>query len=376
MKFTPAKTLLALCLALAAGARAASERPFIHPGALVSQARLDFVRQRIEKIQKPWSGEFEALGRFYLVQRKPSGLRHCDSCGHDSYELWADAASVYVRALLWHYSGDEGYARGATDVLRSLEKFQSFNCGTDQDRLAAGWIGAVLGSGAELMRSYRGWDAEAQARLKAMIARAFFPQLDTMSTWNGNVDLTQAEALLALSVFYDDRPRFEAGLQRLRARVPAYIYKSPGPVPEINKAFGHTEPSWFTPAQWVDGLTQESCRDNGHHAQFGLAAALHACEIAHNQGVDLYGELEGYLLPAMELLAGQMLSGKVEACGGGKGTETRLNTFEVGYHHYAGRQGRDLPNTGKLIKEQIRPKGGQAILNVVYETLTHAGEDR
>ena len=39
---------------------------------------------------------------------------------------------------------------------------------------------------------------------------------------------------------------------------------------------GNVTAFWSNPTQWVDGLTQETCRDNNHHAQFGMSGALGA----------------------------------------------------------------------------------------------------
>jgi hypothetical protein len=54
-------------------------------------------------------------------------------------------------------------------------------------------------------------------------------------------------------------------------------------------------------------------------------------------------------------------------------TADRYDTWEVGYNHYHNRAGVDLPNTRKLILEQIRPRAARTSWNLNYETLTHAG---
>ena len=64
----------------------------------------------------------------------------------------------------------------------------------------------------------------------------------------------------------------------MAARVPAYFYlKSDGTLPaRIAGDNGNVTAFWSNPTQWVDGLTQETCRDNNHHAQFGMSGALGA----------------------------------------------------------------------------------------------------
>ena len=74
----------------------------------------------------------------------------------------------------------------------------------------------------------------------------------------------------------------------------------------------------------------------------------------------------------MELLALQLLTGSMHGvCSNDVPTADRYNTWEVGYHHYHSRAVIDLPNTLKLILEQIRPRASRTVCNLNYETLTH-----
>jgi hypothetical protein len=124
--------------------------------------------------------------------------------------------------------------------------------------------------------------------------------------------------------------------------------------------------------RWVDGLTQETCRDNGHHAQYGLASALHSAEIAWNQGVDVYARQAERYVAAMELLSQQLLTGDMqEVCTNPAATRNVFDTFEVGFNHFHHRMGMALPHTRRLIIERVRPHG-LSDWNIFYETLTHA----
>ena len=164
------------------------------------------------------------------------------------------------------------------------------------------------------MRGYPSWAAADIANLQAMsVKRAFYPQLNTASFWNGNVDLTQIDAMMAIAVFNDDLDEFKAGLERWQRRTHSYFYlASDGAVPPINGDGGDVQAFWSNPTAWVDGLTQETCRDNGHHAQFALGSAMHAAEVTWHQGVDLYtAETERYTA-ALELMATQLLTGDMQ----------------------------------------------------------------
>jgi hypothetical protein len=94
--------------------------------------------------------------------------------------------------------------------------------------------------------------------------------------------------------------------------------------------------------------------------------------VAWHQGVDVYTENQERLVAAMELLAGQLTSGSMQGVSkNDKPTENRYDTFSIGYNHYHTRMGLPLPNTRKLIIEQIRPRAPRHIWNLNYETLTH-----
>lgn len=189
------------------------------------------------------------------------------------------------------------------------------------NRLQAGWIGAVLAPAAEIMRGYAGWSASDMANLQAMFKRAFYPKLNTASSWNGNVDLTQIDAVVNIAVFNEDWIEFNLGIARWQSRIPSYFYlASHGPggtgIPPIAGDGGNNPAFWANPASWVDGLEQETCRDCGHHAQFGLASALHTPEVAWNQCVDLYTAEAARFTSALELLAKQLVANNyTDVCG-------------------------------------------------------------
>ena len=54
-------------------------------------------------------------------------------------------------------------------------------------------------------------------------------------------------------------------------------------------------------------------------------------------------------------------------------TVNRYDAWEVGYNHYHHRKRIALPNTERLIEEQIREKAPRAVCNLVFDMLTHSG---
>ena len=115
---------------------------------------------------------------------------------------------------------------------------------------------------------------------------------------------------------------------------------------------------------------QESGRDQGH-SQLGLGALATICEIAYDQGDDLYSALNNRLLRGYEYVAKynlgennvpfkvwQDISGKY--CKWTKISDIKRGDFvpiyEMVYNHYVNRKGLSMPYTAKVL-EKIRPEG-------------------
>ncbi len=368
-------TFSVLFVAFGIWADSASPKTFVHPGAIDSKESLDFVKAKILTGTQPWRGEFDRIKLSSYATRGPHGVTKINSNIEDAEVSRDDAVAAYTQALLWYFTDDETYAKRSIAILNSWANLQAFTAGSDQDRLQAGWIGAVFAPAAEIMRGYPGWTPGDIEKLQAMFRRAFYPQLNVASSWNGNVDLTQIDAMMAISVFNEDKEEFAQGLKRLKIRSLAYFYlTSDGPVPSsIAGDGGNLNRFWSNPAKWINGLTQETCRDNGHHTQFALGSALHAAEVAWHQGVDVYSENQERYTAAMELLATQFLTSSMQGVSSNHLPATeRFNTWEVGYNHYHNRAGVPMPNTRMLIVKQIRPLASRSVWNLNYETLTHA----
>ena len=362
--------LLLLVLILLNSTLTNAQMTFVHPGALDGQTELDFVKGKILIGAQPWTAEFNKLRT--LAVGGTNALVYVNSNTGNATTAKNDGFKAYANALAWYYTGNVTYANQAIAVLNAWSVFQGFTAGTDQDKLTAGWVGALFGPAAEIMKGYSGWAPADIAKVQAMFKLAYYPQLNTMSTWNGNVDLTQIDAMMNIAVFCEDETEFDLAVSRFNTRIPAYFYQSGSTVPAINGDGGNVTTFWSNPTSWVDGLTQESCRDNGHHAQFAMASALHAAEVAWNQGVDLYTPNSKRFTDAMELMALQSLTGNMQnTCANNTTTNSLFDTWEVGYNHYHFRKGIDLPKTQELLTTKVRVNT-VSDWNIFYETLTHA----
>lgn len=346
-----------------AGVNVPSDITMVHLGAANNKESLDYAKSKIQAKEEPW------MTKYYQMKSKavPYTKTTSPQDGNENAQK-EDAILCYANALTWYITGDETYAKNAIAVLNVWAKtFNGYSVPPvgqgNQSQLNAAWIGTLLGPAAEIMRTYEGWSKQDIESVKTMFKTKFYPALNQMSTWNGNVDLTQADAMLNIAVFCDDPEEFKLGIERLEARIPQYFYLESDPIPTDRGL-------WFNPTKWVSGLTQETCRDNGHHAQFALAATLQAAEVAWNQGVDIYGENQERLMAAMELLAKQIVTGSMQGVSANDTTTRSLfNTFEIGYNHYHNRKGFDMPYTTEVIKK-VRGTSNND-WNIFYETLTH-----
>jgi hypothetical protein len=176
------------------------------------------------------------------------------------------------------------------------------------------------------------------------------------------------DANIGIGVFADDRSIFDAAVTMWRGRVPAYVYlTSDGPMPKAPP--GRPRPNWYSPGKYLDGLSQETCR-NLEHASYGLATLVYTAETAHIQGVDLYGEESARIVAGFEFNTRLQQGWDGEGVCGGSVTRDLKEIGEVVYNHYAVRKGVPMPNTLSYLKT-VRPTA-PSWYATLWETVTHA----
>jgi hypothetical protein len=377
---------------------ATAQMTFVHPGTLSSKAELDFVKAKIAAQQQPWLGAYNQLvatGYMGAYTKTTSPQDGAENAQRD------DARKAYACALAWYYTGNVTYANTAIQVLnvwgRTFNGYAVPPVGAgNQSQLNCGWIGSLMGPAADIMLGYSvanggNWTAADIAMVRNMFKTKFYPALNQMSYWNGNNDLVQIEAMISLAIFCEDEAEFNLVSPRLAARNPSYFYLSTDN--NASRTYGgSTYPGgWNGAVMFQDGIEQESCRDNNHHAQFALTSAIHICEAAWHQGVDLYALNEKRYVTTVELMAQQLVTGSMQGfCGPnqdvtlnggiqlyGGSPKGLYDILEMAYNHYNTRMNIPLPWTTQLLPIVRRNSAqGNAISdndwNIFYETLTHA----
>ena len=353
-----------------------SSTGFHHPGILVNRSQLDLVRSKVVAGLEPWKSAFEAakandLGSLIYT---PHAWKTCE-CGPFSRpdlgckDEQRDSTAAYTQALLWFITGNEAYARNATNIMNAWSSTLVGGHINANGPVQAAWCAEEFPRGAEIIRyTWPGWTSEDIGRFKAMLTLQYLPSLTNGSCENGNKELSMSEAIINIGVFNDDHATFDLGVKMWRGRAPAYIYlASDGPAP--------VTPAHCEAAIWgnkglktplVDGLLQESVRDSGH-ANMGLAAMVNAAETARQQGLDLYAEQEKRIIAALEFQAKSLPPNNNPSP---PNVSFHLHpTWEIAYNHYHHRKGRDLPFLQAVILKN-RPTGVNH--HMAWETLTHA----
>ncbi|MFD0077253.1 alginate lyase family protein [Streptomyces sp. NPDC127166] len=384
--------LLATLVAAPGGDRAeAAPAAFVHPGVLVSRGQLDFTREKVTAGAQPWKGAFDqmlASGYASLARvPKPRAVVECGSYSnpnHGCTDEREDALAAYTLSLAWYVTRDGRYAEKAIEIMDAWSGVITDH--TDSNApLQTGWAGSSWPRAAEIIRytytyTYTGWPQARVDRFKTMLRNVYLPEVANGSQSNGNWELGMTEAALGIAVFLEDRAAYDKAVATFRGRVPAYIYlTSDGALPKAAPGSGLDTRDelvryWQGQTTFVDGLTQETCRDLTHTG-YGLSAISHIAETSRIQGRDLYPEVADRLRHALGLQAKYELGEPVPSwlCGGTLKDHLGPVT-EVGFNALNGRMGYAMTNTRKYT-EAGRPAGTNNLF-VAWETLTHAGNPR
>ena len=330
-------------------------RAFVHPGLLHTRADLERMRQRVATGQEPWRSGFERLrdDRCSRADWKLNGPLEVVTRGSvnsaGNGQMMMDGNAAYQNALMWCITGNETHAKKAIEILNAWSGALKKMDGRDV-QLSAGLNGFKFANAAELMRhTYPTWKPADVAQFERLLKEAIYPPIQNFALFaNGNWDAACMKTMMAIGVFCDDGELFDRAVRYYRSgkgngRLTHYV---------INEA----------------GQAQESGRDQ-QHTQLGLALLAETCEIAWNQGVDLYGESDNRLLKGFEYTARYNIGQDVPfaACVDttGKYRHTKISAdgrnklrpiYEMVWNHYQNRCGIPAPFASQAA-DKLRPEG-------------------
>jgi hypothetical protein len=339
--------------------------PFVHPGGLHTREDLERMRTNVLAGNSPW---IESWNQLLADPQAQANWKHSAQAnmGVSRQRADLDAHAAYLNALRWAISGDTNHAECAVRICNAWSgAVNQVPTGNDIPGLSGIPIFHFALAG-ELLRVYPGWKQEDFGGFTNMMVRYFYPVCHDFlvnhagrcdSYFWANWDACNIGALLAMGVLCDDRKIFNEGVE---------YFKHGKGMGSISNAVPFLHPGGL--GQW-----QESGRDQPH-AQLGVGLLGSACQVAWNQGVDLFGYADNRLLAGAEYVAKCNLSYPAseipytfyDNCANARQHAISINglgrlderpVWELIYNHYAVRRGLPAPYT-KAMVELLRPERG------------------
>ena len=341
---------------------AQSARTFVHPGMLHTAESFASMSANIEGKVQPAYDTWNALktNGFSAADWKPRVTEKIIRGGADDNRggFFVDIRRAYQTALVWKLGGSESHGEAACRILNAWSAKKPPVEGNADRFLAVGIYGYELANAAEIMRDHPDFDKEA---MEEWLLDVFYPMADDFLTnHNGahfgnywaNWDLCTTASMMAIGIFTDRVDIYEQALD---------YYKTGIGMGSLYNAMPYVYEEGL--AQW-----QESGRDQGH-STLGISLCGAICEMAWNQGDDLYSLSDNRFLKAAEYVAKYNNNEDVpynpyERYAGQKGNSEWGNevsgasrgsvrpVYSLVYNHYVNRMGLSAPNLEKVLKNE------------------------
>ena len=354
--------------ALGAVGSSANAATYTHPGLLHTAADFSRMATKVAAGAQPWTGGYAVLtANSHSANTWTANAQTTIDRGSGTAENYSiaynDIAAAYQNALRWKVSGDASHATTAVNILNAWAAKLTSITGTADRFLAAGLYGYQFANAAEIMRDYSGFNFSA---FKSMMLNVFYPvNNDFLVNHNGacitnywaNWDLCNMCSVLAIGILCDDSTLVNQAVN--------YFYSGAG-----NGSINHAIPFVYS-----DGTAQyqESGRDQGH-TMLGIGQLGVFCQMAYNQGIDLFGYESNRVLACAEYVARYNLGNSVDftTYTWGSGTtctqesQTVISSDSRGlnrpiwallYDHYVNLKGLSAPYT-KQYSSRVSPEGG------------------
>lgn len=350
-------TTIFSCFVINAGA----QRKFMHPGILHTEASLDMIRKAVKNKTLPQYGSFEKLrdnpcaSARYVLKGPFSVISRDGQYSFTKSKMESDFSAAFQNALMWVITRDKSHARKSIEIMEAYSDSLRLIPPTNDAPLLVGLEGTKIVNALEILRyTYKGITPHQLEKISNMLTGIFIPVCEkfysTKPYTNGNWGPIVTKFYISMAIYLNNETMYNKAVD--------FFYNGNDNGTIKNYISGTT------------GQIQESGRDQGH-SQLGLGALATVCEIAWNQGDDLYGALDNRLLKGFEYVAKYNLghddvpfetwtdvTGKYS--GWTKISEQSRGRFipvyEMAYNHYVLRKGLSMPYTEEVIKK-IRPEG-------------------
>ncbi|MPY60477.1 alginate lyase family protein [Streptomyces spongiae] len=282
---TAALALGSTALASTATTADAAPATFTHPGMLHNAGDINRAKVRVAAGDDPWLSGWNKLvanshSQSTWTNRATATIIR-GGTGENYGLLYNDIAAAYQNALRWKVGGTAANGDCAVRILNAWANTLTSVTGNADRFLAAGIYGWEFCQAAELMRGYAGFDL---AKFQQMMVNVFYPLNNQFLTGHNdacitnywaNWDLCNMASIMAIGILTDNAAKYDQAVN--------YFKTGAG-----NGSIQHAVPFLYSNVDGYDlGQWQESGRDQGHTVM-GMGQMGAICEMAWNQGDDLY----------------------------------------------------------------------------------------
>jgi hypothetical protein len=354
-------------LGAATAAPVAQAAALVHPGMLHTQADFARMAAKVSANAQPWAAGWGRLTANSHSQStwkaRPLATVIRGGTGSNYPQLYNDIHAAYQNALRWKITGNTANGNAARDILNAWSGTLKTVTGDSDRFLASGIYGYQFANAAEIMRGYSGFDL---ARFQTMMLNVFYPMNNDfllhhnnacITNYWANWDLCNMASVLAIGILCDDQAKVDQAI--------TYFKTGAG-----NGSMLHVVPYLYSGGlgQW-----QESGRDQGH-TMLGIGLMGSFCQMAWNQGQDMFGYSSNRILAGCEYAAkynlGQSVPFTTYRWGTGQNCAAESQTvissasrgdirpiWELVYNHYVKLKGLSAPYS-TAYASKVRPEGG------------------
>lgn len=155
---------------------------WVHPGAMISENQLSFIRKKVQNKEQPWMDAYDALikddGIANPREPSPVTIVECGSYSIPDVGCRAernDSIAAYGNALAWAISGSKQYAEQAIKIMDAYSAVIEGHNNSNAP-LQSGWVGSVWARTGELIRyTDAGWSDANIERFGAMLKNVYMP---------------------------------------------------------------------------------------------------------------------------------------------------------------------------------------------------------
>ena len=173
---------LSLLVAVAATPGYGAPSEWVHPGVMISQSQLDFIKQKVQDGEQPWADAYDALLEDNDIDRpenpSPPAIIECGPYSDPDVgceDERKDALAAYGNALAWAVGGSKDHAQRAIGIMDAYSSTVKGHENTNAP-LQSGWVGSVWARAAELIRhTDAGWSQDGVEQFESMLRNVYLP---------------------------------------------------------------------------------------------------------------------------------------------------------------------------------------------------------